>query len=161
MTLQPGDVLLWRIGPGAPWFDRLIGWGERRLGQGIKGKADYYHCGFVSRAPNLFYQAKPPRICLSPVPAPFPPYLEAYRLILPPTPERLKAVFDYADSRLGRPYDWMGVLTGGFVEIGNLEFCSKLLNNSFSYAGLVLRPDEELISPDDIAASPLLFRLSL
>lgn len=159
--LQPGDVLLWRIDPGAPWVDRLIGWGERRLGQGIKGKADYYHVGFVSRIPGQFYESKPPRIALSPIPNPLPSYVETYRLRSPPHPDLLKAVFDYADTRVGNLYDFLGVLTGGFVEIAGLEFCSKFTNDSFSYAGIVLCPNQELISPDDIAASPLLQRVDV
>jgi hypothetical protein len=157
--LQPGDILLWRIDPGAPWIDRLIGWGERRLGQSSGKPADYYHVGFVSAASGSFYQAKPPRVCLSAVPSPFPAYLEAYRLRVAPAPDALRKVFGYADSRLGKLYDFLGVLTGGFLEAGGLEFCSKFTNDAFSYAGIVLAPSEELISPDDIAASPLLARV--
>lgn len=153
--LQPGDILLWRIDQGAPLVDRLIGWGERGLGQS-RGKADYYHVGFVSHNPRFFYQSKPLRICRSPVPQPLPEYLQVLRLISTPSEKQLEAIFNYADSRLGKIYDFIGVLTGGFLEIGGLEFCSKFTNNAFSYAGIVLSPSEELISPDDIAASLLL-----
>jgi hypothetical protein len=155
MTLRPLDVLCWRVDKGAPLVGRMIGWAERRLGD-QKGTAAYYHVAFVSADVTKMYSSQPPRINLYPVPSPIPSYVEVRRLTTPPTPEQLKAIFEYADSRISRLYDFMGVCTAGFVEIGGLEFCSKYTLDSFAEGQIVLAPTIQFPTPDDIAASPLL-----
>jgi hypothetical protein len=157
--LQPLDILMWRIDPGASWIDRLIGWGERKTKQSNSEKVNYYHTGLVAQDSSQFYQAKPPRVCVSPVPNPLPSYMEVYRLRKPASYEQFKEIYRYADSRLGNWYDFLGVLTAGFVQVGGLEFCSKYLNNSFDNGGIVIVPAHLLISPDDIVASPKLVRV--
>ena len=157
MNLQPGDILLWRVDPGAPLLDRLIGWAERRLGD--QRSAAYYHVGFVSNATSLFYEAKPPRVCLAPIPNPLPPYVEVYRLRGSIDPTALRRVLDYADTRIGRLYDFLGVLTAGFIEVGGLEFCSQYTEDSFAAYPVELCPDVKFTTPDDVANSAMLVRV--
>lgn len=153
MTLQPFDILLWKVSPSASLIERAIGWAEARLGD--QQGAAFYHVGFVSGSSKTFYQSKPPKIQLTPVPDPLPPYIVPYRLIAPPTPAQLTMIFAYANSRLGRPYDFLGVLTAGYVEVGGLEFCSKYTNDSGAAAQIVLSSKIQP-TPDDIANSPLI-----
>lgn len=158
MTIQllPGDILLWRIASGASWVDRTIGWGERVLNQAGSKEVNYYHVGFVGPGVLKFYQSKPPCICNSDMPEALPPYMEVYRLRTPLRDDQLHKIFTYANSQLGKWYNFLGVLTGGFVQVGSFSFCSQFTWQAYTYAGIVLCPWETLESPDDIAASPLL-----
>lgn len=157
--IQPGDILLFRVGPGAPWIARIIGWGQRMIGeQGSSGNA-YYHVGFVGPGVFKYYESKPPRICNSDLPPLLPPYMEVYRLKNPLTTEQLQKIFAYANSQIGKWYNLIGVLTFGYIQIGNFAFCSQFTWQAFTYAGVVLCPWESLESPDDIAASDLLSRI--
>ncbi len=156
MNLLPGDILLWRIDKGAPLIDRLIGWGERRLKQDHSDVVNYYHVSFVSMNTAKMYSAQPPKIDLYWIPDPLPAYVEIYRVRQGLSDKQRTTIFRYAQMRCGKPYDFLGVLTGGFVEVGGLEFCSKYTNDSYSYGNITLCPSQELISPDDIAASPQL-----
>lgn len=159
MNLRPGDILLWRIGPGASWIDRLIGWGERKLGQTNSKVVNYYHVGFVGPGVFKFYQSKPPCICNSDVPIPLPDNIEIYRLKEPLTDDQLQLIFTYSNSQLGKWYNFLGVLTGGFVQVGSFAYCSQFTWQAYTHAGVVLCPWESLESPDDIAASTLLTRV--
>ena len=73
--------------------------------------------------------------------------------------DQLKAIFAYADSRLGRLYDFLGVCTAGVVEFGGLEFCSQYTEDSFAAGQVVLSPDIRFTSPDDIASSDMLVKI--
>lgn len=158
--LQPGDILMWRVDPGAPLLDRLIGWGERMLKQSDSAKKNYYHVGFVGPNYRNVYQSKPPAICCTEIPQPLPDNIEVYRLIVPPTPDQLKSIFTYANSQLGKWYNFLGVLTGGYVQIGSFQFCSQFTWIAYSAAGIQLCPFEFLESPDDIAASDKLTKIT-
>lgn len=151
---------MWRIGPGASWIDRLIGWGERVLHQAGSRQVNYYHVGFVGPGVFKLYQSKPPVICNSDVPNPLPAYIEVYRFKEPISDDQMRRVFTYANSQLGKWYNFLGILTGGFIQVGSFSFCSQFTWQCFTYAGVVLCPWDELESPDDIAASPLLFKVS-
>jgi uncharacterized protein YycO len=157
--LQPGDILAFKVGPEAPLLDRLIGWGERMLKQSNSDKKNYYHIAFVSHDPTHMYSAEPPRIGLLPIPSPIPNYIEVYRLINPPTADQLKQVFTYADSQLGNLYNFLGVLTGGYVQVGKFQFCSQFTWIAYNQGGIDLCPYEFLESPDDIANSKVLVQV--
>ena len=93
------------------------------------------------------------------MPDPLPEHIEVYRLKQELTQDQLTKIFTYANSQIGKWYNFLGVLTGGFIQIGPIAFCSQFTWQAFTYAGIVLCPWEELESPDDIAASPLLNRI--
>jgi hypothetical protein len=156
MLLQPGDILAWCVTPDAPLVGRMIGWAERQLGD-QKGDAAYYHVAIVSQNITEMYASRPPKIDLYPTPLPLPNYIELHRLRIAPDSDQLKAVFSYAESRRGRPYDFLGVLTVGNVEMGGLEFCSKYVLDCFAEAQIVLAPNVQFPTPDDIGGSDLTY----
>jgi hypothetical protein len=156
--LQPGDVLLWRVVPQAPWKDRLIGWGENLIHQVASDGYEYYHVAFVSNDTNQMYSSQPPKIDLYPIPKPLPDYVEVYRTITPLDHVQLINIFKYAESRRGRPYPFIGVLTIGWLS-GNLEFCSQYTEDSFACGQVVLSDDIRFTTPDDIANSSLIKRV--
>lgn len=159
MILQPGDILLWRVDPGAPLLDRLIGWGESKLKQRGPSGNQYYHVAFVSRNPKLMYSAQPPRLDLYPVPDPLPPYVEVYRL-KDVDFDKLTDVFLEADKSRGEPYDFLGVFTMGYLEIGRLKFCSRWTFLCFLEYPVTLTPDIEYPTPDDVAGSLSLVKIA-
>jgi hypothetical protein len=159
MNLLPGDILLWRVTKEAPWFGRLIGWGERLTKQANSKKRSYYHVGFCGAHPGYFYESRPPRICISVTPDPLPPYIEAYRVKGGLTNEQLERIFAYAKSRLGAWYNFLGILTLGYLNVAGDQFCSQFTNDAFTFGGIVLAPQDMLESPDDLAASSILERI--
>jgi len=154
MTLLPGDLLLWRVDPSASVIDRLVGWGESLLKQ-RSPNGQYYHVSFVSEDVTQMWSSQPPKIDLYPIPDPLPDHVEVDRLIAPITPAQLSAIFAYAQSRRGRWYPFLGVLTAGWLS-GNLEFCSQFTEDSYAAGQIVLSPDIRFTSPDDIANSLLI-----
>ena len=160
IQLQPADILLWRVDPKASFWDRLIGWGESKIGELTPQGYQYYHVGFVAANPKNYYQAKPPKLDKFILPDPFDFNIEVYRLKTPPTVEGLARIFAYAESRRGTWYDFLGVATFGFIELGGLEFCSQYTEDSFAHDGILLCPDIRFATPDDIAASESLVRVS-
>lgn len=106
------------------------------------------------------YQAKPTKTDLYPVPDPLPAYVEVWRFKAGlKDASGLARVFAYAESRRGKLYDWIGVLTAGFIEVGGLEFCSQLTEDAFLQYPYTLCPDVRFTTPDDIANSSLLFKI--
>ena len=159
MTLQPLDVLAWKIGPESSWVERLVGWGERWTRQANSGRVNYSHVAFVSRNINWMYSAQPPRTNLYPVPDTFLSYIEVYRLKSVPNADQIRRICMYAQTRCGKWYPFLAVLTAGLVQIGGLEFCSELVNDSFQWGDLVLVPHHTCVSPDDLVASAALTRI--
>lgn len=158
--IQPGDLLLWRVDPQASLVDRLIGWGESKLRQRTPQGYQYYHVAFVSADPKYMYSSQPPCINLYPIPDPLPSYIEVYRLKDLANEAGLAFVFAYAESRRGRWYDFLGVLTAGLIEVGGLEFCSQLAMDAFVHYPVCLCENIRFASPDDIAGSDKLIRIS-
>ena len=157
--IQAGDVLLWRVGPGAPLLDRFIGWGESLIKQRTPQGYQYYHVAIVSASPKFMYSSQPPKIDLYPVPDPMEDHIEVYRLKGGASPQGLTNVFAYAESRRGRWYPFLGVLTAGWLQ-GNLEFCSQLTEDAYCEYPVALCEDIRFTSPDDIASSKFLTRIN-
>lgn len=156
--IQPGDILLWRVDPRAPVLDRLIGWGEKLIKQRGPQDSQYYHVAFVSQDVTQMYSSQPPMIDLYPVPDPIEDHIEIYRL-KNPLAASWPDIFKYAESRRGRIYPFLGVLTAGWLS-GNLEFCSQYTEDSFACGQVVLSSAIRFTSPDDIASSPSLVRIN-
>lgn len=153
MILEPGDILLWRIYPGASLLDRFVGWGENKiLKQAPISKYQYYHVAFVAANPKNYYSAQPPKIDKFLVPDPLPDNVEVYRWVEPLSSDGLNKVFQYAESRRGSWYPFLGVLTAGWLS-GNLEFCSQYTEDSFAHYPRLLSPNIRFTTPDDIASS--------
>lgn len=159
VELKPADILAFRATPESPIWDRAIGWGEHILHRVGSDKRNYYHIAFVSSDTSKMYSAQPPKINLYDIPNPLPSYIEVYRFINPLTTEEKVKLFKYAESKRGTWYNFLGVLTGGFIQIGNVEFCSQYTWISFTYGNRTLCPFEFLESPDDIVNSTLIERV--
>ena len=155
MTLQPGDILAWRIGPGASWIDRLIGWGERKTGQPNSDKVNYYHVAIVGPDASHYYESAPPGgVQNTIVPATLPECIEVYRFKEPLTPDELHKMWTYANAQLGKGYNYIGVLTAGYVQIAGKPFCSELVWDICISATRKLCDWMMCISPDDDVACP-------
>ena len=125
----------------------------------VHDKGDYYHVGFVGPGVFHFYQSKPPRICNSDIPQDLPDYIEVYRMKVSLTDDQLAKIFSYANSQVGKWYNFIGVISFGMIQVGSFAFCSQFTWQAYTYAGVVLCPWETLQSPDDIAGSSLLYRV--
>jgi hypothetical protein len=160
MILQPTDILLWRVTPTASWIDRLVGWGERKTGQINSSQVNYYHVGMVGVDPLHYYDSAPGGVKNSLIPIPWPDNLEVYRFITPIKDAQMKTMWTYANSQLGIGYNYIGVLSAGLIEVFGKPFCSELVWRIATYAGIVMCPWQTCLSPDDIAASPLLRKIN-
>ena len=116
--------MAWRIGSGASWVDRLIGWGERKTGQTNSDKVNYYHVGIVGPTKDHFYQSAIfGGVRNSDVPNPLPNYIEVYRFKEPLSQDDLTKMWTYANAQLGKGYNYVGVLTAGWLQIAGKPFC--------------------------------------
>lgn len=156
---QPGDILLWRIDSQASWIERLVGWGERRMGQPSPDGVDYYHVGIVGPDALHYYDSAPGGIKNRLVTAPWPDHLEIYRFKTPLTPEQLKMIWSYCNSQIDVGYNYIGVLTGGWIEIAGKPFCSEFVWRACTYAGVVICPWQTCLSPDDIACADTIVKV--
>ena len=156
IKLQPGDILLWRIGPSASWIDRLIGWGERKTGDINSAQVNYYHAGMVGPDALHYYESKPGGFRNTPIPSPWPDYLEVKRFIIPLTPDELTKMWIQANSQLGTGYNYIGVLSAGFIEVAGKPFCSESVWRLCTFAARVICPWKKCLSPDDLEASSVL-----
>jgi hypothetical protein len=152
--LQPGDVLFFAVTPQAPIWDRAIGWGERMLKQSNSDKKNYYHVAFVSEDTTKMWSAQPPWIDLYDIPTPLPDYIEVYRPIRPLVPGQLLAIFSYAESVRHTLYNFLGVLTAGYIQVGHFLYCSQFTWIAYSQAGFFFCGYEFLESPDDLVKCP-------
>lgn len=152
--IQPGDILMFRVDPGAPLLNRMIGWGERMLRQSNSEKKNYYHVAMVAADNRKMWSAQPPWLDEYDVPSPLPDYIEVYRPITPFTPDQLVKMFAYADSVRHTIYNFLGVLTGGYVQVGHFLFCSQFIWIMGSRADFYFCQYEFLESPDDIPTCP-------
>lgn len=159
VVIKPGDILLWRVGPGSSWVDRLIGYGEHLSGQVNSSTINYYHVAMVGVDVLHLYDSRPGGVDNRPIPVPLSDNIEVYRMKEPLTADELKAMWSYGNSQKGVGYNWIGVLTAGLVEVLGKPFCSELVWRMATYAGRVICPWKTCLSPDDIAASSLLTRV--
>lgn len=158
MILRPGDILAWRVSPGAPLLERFIGWCQHAvLKQTTSSAYQYYHISFVAANPKYHYSSQPPKIDKFLLPDPLPDNVEVYRLNMPITDTGLAAVFAYAESRRGSWYPILGVLTAGALQ-GNLEFCSQYTEDAFAHYPVLLCENIRFTTPDDVVNSRCLVR---
>lgn len=156
--MTPGDIVLFRILPHSGWFKKLIGWGERRMGDERDKKA-YCHCAIVATAttiieatwPRVRQRAFDPRDRLD---------VEIFR-VQGITPQQVGSVLAYAYACVhkGELYNLTGLLTFGLIQILHSAVCSQFVWQAFTGGGIVLCPYETLSTPDDIGNSPLLIRV--
>ena len=161
IQLQPGDILAWRVGPGSSWVDRLIGWGEAKTGNGCANGNEYYHVAIVGPDASHYYESAPAGgVQNNLVPVALPENVEVYRFIQPLTPDDLRHMWVYANAQLGKGYNYVGVLTAGFIQVAGKPFCSELVWDICVSAQRVICNWGMCISPDEIVESNVLSRIS-
>jgi hypothetical protein len=160
MDTRPGDILLWRVAPGVGLIDRLVGWGESKIGETTPQGYHYFHVAFIAANPKNYYSSQPPKIDKFICPETWPSYVEQWRLKEALSGSQLNSIFQYAESRRGKLYPFISVLSCGMIQLGGLEFCSQYTEDSFAHGQILLTPDCTFATPDDIASSNVLQRIS-
>lgn len=155
--MQAGDILLFRVTPRSGWFGKLIGWGQRVMGQASTSVA-YEHVALASSADSII-EAYWPRVRQRFFDPALYSNVEVYRLNNM-TPLQVFRILAYATSHIGEWYNVSGLLTLGMVQLGHTVVCSQFVWQAFTAGGIVLCPYESLVSPDNIAASPGLVECS-
>jgi hypothetical protein len=158
---KAGDVLLFRVSSSSNTLDRLIAWGQRIIHESPT-TADYCHVALVGPDPEHMYEAKWPRIHNVPIDLGALQkniILETYRN-RNLTPEQIGLLMNYAQKHVGQRYDLLALLTLGYVQLGRTAVCSEFVWRAFTSAGVLLCPWSALESPDDIAASALLEKVT-
>lgn len=161
MNVAPGDLLLFRVSSSSNWLDKAIGWGQRVIHQ-APTSAEYCHVAIVGPDKDHMYEAVWPRfhntlIDLGKVQKNL--IVEAYR-VKQSTPEQVAKVMEFCNGLLGDKYPWISILTFGWLTIGHAPYCSQAAWRAWMHADRILCQDESMVSPDDIAASDNLIRIS-
>ena len=160
-NVQSGDILLYRVAAGSTWLDKLIGWGQKIIHQ-APTNAEYCHVALVGPLSNWLYEAHWPKIrnvLIDWVAMTRRNTVEAYR-VKDITPEQIKKVMIYADKRVGEWYGLLTILTFGIFQFGPSAVCSQYVWECFTAADIALCEFENLESPDDLAASKRLVRVT-
>jgi len=160
IDLQPADILLWRCDSSASWIDRLVGWGESKIGETTPQGYHYYHVAFVAANPKNYYSSQPPKVDKFICPQTWSANVEVWRLKMALSGSQLNSIFEYAESRRGKLYPFLSVLSFGMVQLGGLEFCSQYTEDSFAHGQILLSPDCTFATPDDLAASNVIHRVA-
>jgi uncharacterized protein YycO len=161
VNAQPGDLLLFRVSKSSNWLDKLIGWGQRVIHQ-APGDATYCHVAIFGPDAGSIFEAVWPRIHNVPLDVTKVQknlILEVYR-VKDITPAQVALVLAAAKKRVGARYDVLAILTFGILQFGRATVCSQYAYQCFLDAGIVLGQWEDLESPDDIAASGKLTRVT-
>lgn len=154
MNLQPGDLILYPVNSKSDWISRLVGWGQKLIHQ-APSQESYSHVAIAGPDTAHMYEAYWPKIRVTNIRL---QEAEIFR-IKDITPEQVARMLDYCKSHVGEWYDLLGILTLGKIQIGGTKWCSQYAYYAALAAFIVLCPPEDVESPDDIAASPLLVRL--
>lgn len=161
MDVKPGDLLLFRVSSSSNWLDKAIGWGQKIIHQ-APTTAAYCHVAVVGPDPESMYEAVWPKVHntsfdLKDIEKTL--IVEAYR-IKGVTPQEVSQVMKYCFSQVGEWYPVASIATFGIINFGYAPYCSMLAWRAYLEAGRILCPDEKMVSPDDLAASSLLERVT-
>lgn len=124
--------------------------------------AAYCHVALVGPDGSHLYEARWPKIHNVPIDLKSLQkniILETYR-VKGITHGEIQQVMNFAESRIGRRYDVLALLTFGYVQIGPSAVCSQFVWEAFTAAGRCLCEWRDLTSPDDIAASTCLEKVA-
>ncbi len=161
MNVQAGDLILFRVSSSANWLDKAIGWGQKVIHE-APTKDEYCHVAVAGPTPDRMYEAVWPKFHNTP----FDPtkinknlLIEIYR-VNNATPDEVAKVMKYCDGLIGEWYPVFSIATFGLLTIGHAPYCSQAAWRAWMDAKRVLCDDERMVSPDDIAASTELTRVS-
>ena len=154
MEVKAGDILLFRVIPDSTLLDKLIGWGQNRLGE-PRAKGNYCHAAMVGPDAGHIYEARWPRFHNVPIDASDlikRNVVEVYR-IRGITSDQITKMLASAQDHVGEFYDLAAIFTFGMIQLGGTIYCSQAVWRDALAAGIVLWPFEKLESPDDLANS--------
>lgn len=142
-----GDVILWPAGPQDALTSRLVEAGELLAGLGV-GYEGYSHAAILAW-PGFDFEARFPltgcyQIDTSRV-------YEIWR-IGDPTAEQRETILRWCREHVGRPYDLLGVLTGGRILMPGTYYCSRYACLAYAAAGL--HPGDKIMSPNSLPEYP-------
>lgn len=161
MNVQAGDLILFRVSSSSNWLDKMIGWGQKVIHQAPTSAA-YCHVAIVGPTPERMYEAIWPKVRNSAFDVTKVQknlIIEVYR-VKDATPEQIGVVMAYCKSQIGQWYSVSSILSFGMLSWDHRPYCSLLAWRAWLKAYRELCPDEKMVSPDDIAASPSLVRIS-
>jgi hypothetical protein len=162
VNVQAGDILLFRVGHESGVLDKLIGWGQKVARQ-APSKEAYCHATMVGPDATHMYESRWPRFHNIPINLPeLAKYTtpEAYR-IKGITPDQILGMMKSAESHIGEWYPWLDILSFGKLQIGGACYCSESVwRDALNGAGIRLCDFDKMESPDDLAASPMLIRVT-
>lgn len=121
-------------------------------------RVSYSHVA-IARSPDSLYEAYWPRVRERYFDPALTQNVETYR-VKTIAANQIQKVMDYAQAHLGEWYNLTGLLTLGLVQFGHTVVCSQFVWQAFADAGIVLCAYESLDSPDDLAASSQLVRVT-
>lgn len=147
----PGDILLYRINPAAPWHDRLIAAGEILLREDSSSSI-YYHTGLVAGLTQ--YEAVVPRLTESIIDWDT-PGLELWR-VKDASPLEVSAALRWAKVHLGCWYD-IGPYIFGLYSFKNTYTCSEYVRGAYLHANIDLaKTRQKLFTPNDLVTDKLI-----
>lgn len=86
----------------------------------------------------------------------------AFRLLDPLPPAQMARVIDFARAEIGTRYSKAEAARSVFGVTkprGNRQFCSRLVARAYGSVGILLVPDQDYCTPEDLRRSPLLIEL--
>ena len=147
---QAADFILYPCDPRSAFSSRFVGAGELLVGLGGRGETTQYsHAAIKAVNPGYQYEAKFPltghfKIDTSRI-------YEVWR-IGNPTDAQRAGILKWCKDHEHRPYDVLGVLTGGRLSIPGTYYCSRY--GCLAYASQGLHPGDLIMSPNSIPMYP-------
>jgi len=145
------------VTPNSSWLGKLIGQGQKWIGKAPSQSA-YEHVVLFS-SPMSIVEGYWPRVRERPFDPTGCEGLEIYR-IKGITPQQVIVLVNEARSHIGELYNVVGIATFGLVQLGHAVYCSQGLWQWCTALFIALCKWDDLEGPDDVAASPLLERIT-
>lgn len=149
--LQPGDILLFKVGKRSPWHDKLIALGQKLLNKNFT-EASYCHVAMIDTDTTLMLEAVWPFTHIIKIKARN-NKIEVYRVKRSTKAQKLKAVM-WAHKHLGIWYN-VGKLFFGLFPSRHKLICSTYIAKAWQSANVKLgKINEKIFSPDEMVISP-------
>lgn len=158
--LHPADLLLFKVKPSSSWFSKLIGWGQKIFGH-APTEAQYAHVALVAFDPTYIMEARWPKtriwkIDWDKLNKEYDIQLFRVRNV---TPRQQLDAIHWAEDHLNDWYDVLELLDG-WISIKHTYICSTYVCEAWESAGIDFKTNnQDFITPDEIAASNLIWRV--
>lgn len=159
-TLEPGDILLYRVTEHSAFYDKLIAIGQTLFYQ-VPRNARFCHIAIVDKDTNYKLEAVWPKTRRSLIAGDNAgEIMEVYRVKYI-TDDQVVSALAWANANLNEWYDILFLLTG-WIDVKHAEICSTFVSHAFAAAGLLIPhvPKlQKIILPDDYADDKQLARV--